>query len=56
MEDWMFGKAPILPNEVWSFGEEACPIITACLKQREQLIPYIMEVMREASDKGMPPS
>lgn len=55
MEDWMFGNDPIPPNEAWSFGDEAYPIIAECLKQREQLIPYIMDVMREASDKGMPP-
>ncbi len=43
------------PNEVWSFGEEAYEIIKGYLFMRERLRPYIMEQMRVAHDKGIPP-
>ena len=43
------------PNEVWSFGEEAYSIIRELLFLRERLRPYIMEQMRLAHEKGIPP-
>jgi len=43
------------PNEVWSFGEEAYPILTGLLFLREQLKPYLMELMEVASQTGLPP-
>jgi len=43
------------PNEVWSFGDEAYAIIKELLFLRERLRPYIMELMRQAHEKGTPP-
>lgn len=43
------------PNEVWSFGDEAYAIIKELLFLRERLRPYIMEQMRLAHEKGIPP-
>ena len=43
------------PNEVWSFGDEAYAIIRELLFLRERLRPYIMEQMRLAHEKGVPP-
>jgi alpha-D-xyloside xylohydrolase len=43
------------PNEVWSFGEQAYTIIRELLFLRQQLRPYIMELMRQAHEKGTPP-
>jgi alpha-D-xyloside xylohydrolase len=43
------------PNEVWSFGDEAYAIIKELLFLRERLRPYLMEQMRLASQKGIPP-
>lgn len=43
------------PNEVWSFGDEAYEIIKELLFLRERLKPYIMEQMRLAHTKGIPP-
>lgn len=43
------------PNEVWSFGEEAYPILCSFLHMRERLRPYVMEQMEKASKKGTPP-
>ena len=43
------------PNEAWSFGEEAYEIITDLLFLRERLRPYILEQMRLAHEKGIPP-
>jgi len=43
------------PNEVWSFGEEAYTIIGELLSLRERLRPYVMEQMRLAHEKGIPP-
>ena len=43
------------PNEVWSFGERAYGIIREILLLRERLRPYIMEQMKLASAKGIPP-
>ncbi|WP_411347586.1 TIM-barrel domain-containing protein [Paenibacillus sp. WLX2291] len=41
-------------NEVWSFGEEAYPILTAYMHLRETLRPYITDLMRQAHEKGSP--
>jgi alpha-D-xyloside xylohydrolase len=43
------------PNEVWSYGEEACAIIAALLRLRERIQPYILDQMRLASERGTPP-
>jgi alpha-D-xyloside xylohydrolase len=43
------------PNEVWSFGDEAYVIIKELLFLRERLRPYIMDQMRLAHEKGIPP-
>ncbi len=43
------------PNEAWSFGEAAYEIIRELLFLRERLRPYIMEQMRLAHEKGIPP-
>ena len=44
-----------IPNEVWSFGDEAYGIIREYLLLRERLRPYIMRQMRLAHEKGAPP-
>ncbi|GHV39478.1 glycosyl hydrolase [Clostridia bacterium] len=41
-------------NEVWSFGEEALPILEKYMRLRETLKPYIKEVMKQAHEKGSP--
>ena len=41
-------------NEVWSFGEEAYPILEKYLNRREELRPYVRELMREAHENGTP--
>ena len=43
------------PNEVWSFGEEAYAILVGLLALRERLRPTIEALMREASERGLPP-
>lgn len=43
------------PNEVWSFGEHAYGILREFLFLRERLRPYLMEQMRTASERGIPP-
>jgi alpha-D-xyloside xylohydrolase len=43
------------PNEAWSFGDETYAIIREQLLLRERLRPYIMEQMRLANEKGIPP-
>ncbi|MFD4636097.1 TIM-barrel domain-containing protein [Lentzea sp. NPDC058436] len=43
------------PNEVWSYGEEAYEILTAFLRLRERLRPYVMEQMRTTATTGVPP-
>jgi alpha-D-xyloside xylohydrolase len=43
------------PNEAWSFGDEAYAIITELLFLRERLRPYILEQMRLAHERGIPP-
>lgn len=42
-------------NEAWSFGEEAYRHISAAMMLRERLRPYVMDQMKLAHDKGMPP-
>lgn len=42
------------PNEVWSYGEEAGAILEKYLGLRERLRPYVMDVMREAHEEGLP--
>ncbi|KAL1584610.1 hypothetical protein WHR41_06970 [Cladosporium halotolerans] len=41
-------------NEVWSYGEEAYPILVKYLKIREELREYTRELMGEAHEKGSP--
>jgi len=41
-------------NEVWSFGEEAYEICKTYLQIRENMKPYIKELMRDANEKGTP--
>jgi len=41
-------------NEIWSFGEEAYPILEKYLHMRERLRPYIRGLMEEAHEKGTP--
>jgi alpha-D-xyloside xylohydrolase len=43
------------PNEAWSYGDAAYERITAALRLRERLRPYIHEQMRAASRTGLPP-
>jgi alpha-D-xyloside xylohydrolase len=42
------------PNEIWSYGEENCKILTDFIALRYRLIPYIMDQMRKASTDGTP--
>ena len=41
-------------NEVWSFGEEAYPILVKYLNRREALRDYIRELMKQAHEEGTP--
>lgn len=41
-------------NEVWSYGEEAYPILVKYLKTREELREYTRELMKQAHEKGSP--
>ena len=43
------------PNEIWSYGEEACGIMADYIALRERLKPYILSVMQEAHDTGLTP-
>jgi alpha-D-xyloside xylohydrolase len=43
------------PNEVWSYGDEAYGIISKLLLLRERVTPYILEQMRDAAERGVPP-
>ena len=53
------GKAdpnhPDVPNEVWSYGEDACKILSDQILLRDRLRPYIMEQMEVARKTGTPP-
>ncbi len=42
------------PNEVWSYGEEVGSILERYLRLREDLRPYLREVMRAAHTDGQP--
>ena len=41
-------------NEVWSFGEEAYPILVKYMRRREELRPYVRELMHLAHTDGTP--
>lgn len=41
-------------NEVWSFGDEAYPVLCNLLKLRERLKPYISRTMMQAHESGAP--
>jgi len=41
-------------NEVWSFGEDVYEILKDLLRLRERLRPYIHEIMKAASEHGIP--
>lgn len=41
-------------NEVWSYGEEVCEVLTGCLTLREKLKPYIKAVMAETHQRNAP--
>ncbi len=41
-------------NEVWSFGEEAYPILVKYMRRREALRPYVRGLMRQAHETGAP--
>ncbi|MBB6118345.1 TIM-barrel domain-containing protein [Nocardiopsis algeriensis] len=43
------------PNEVWSYGEEVYELLREMLFLRERLRPYVMEQMRAAHERGLPP-
>ncbi|MBX9388636.1 TIM-barrel domain-containing protein [Streptomonospora nanhaiensis] len=43
------------PNEVWSYGEEVYGHLRELLFLRERLRPYVMEQMRAAHERGLPP-
>ncbi len=53
------GKAdpnhPTVPNEVWSYGEESCQILSDQIRLRDRLKPYIMDLMGQATKTGRPP-
>jgi len=53
------GKAdpnhPNVSNEVWSYGEEACAILSDQIRLRDRLRPYIMAQMKAAEVSGLPP-
>jgi alpha-D-xyloside xylohydrolase len=53
------GKAdpnhPNVANEVWSYGEETCAILSDQILLRDRLRPYIMEQMRSAQKTGLGP-
>ena len=42
------------PNEVWSYGEEACGIMTKYIFLREKMRDYTRNIMREAHETGSP--
>lgn len=42
-------------NEVWSFGDKAYGIIKHLLFLREKLKPYLKDLAKAASEKGLPP-
>jgi alpha-D-xyloside xylohydrolase len=42
-------------NEVWSYGDEYYEILKDFLFLRERMRPYIMRIMKDASETGLPP-
>lgn len=42
------------PNEVWSYGEEAYPILVKYLNVREKMRDYVRETMRQTHETGKP--
>jgi alpha-D-xyloside xylohydrolase len=42
------------PNEPWTFGEATGEILRKWLTLREELRPYVLSVMREAHETGLP--
>jgi alpha-D-xyloside xylohydrolase len=42
-------------NEVWSFGDNAYPILKKYMFQREAMREYSRQLMREAHEQGKPP-
>jgi alpha-D-xyloside xylohydrolase len=43
------------PNEIWSYGENVYEIFKKFINVRENLKPYIKELMAKAHEKGTPP-
>lgn len=41
-------------NEIWSFGEEAYPILVKFIQLREKMRDYTRSLMQEAHEKGSP--
>lgn len=41
-------------NEIWSFGEDICEILTKYLFARENMRPYIRGLMEQAHENGTP--
>ncbi len=41
-------------NEVWSFGEEAYPILVKYMHRREEMRDYVRGLMQEAHEAGKP--
>ena len=41
-------------NEVWSFGEEAYPILVKYLRRREEMREYVRGLMKTAHEEGIP--
>ena len=53
------GKAdpnhPNVANEVWSYGDETCAILSDQIRLRDRLRPYIMKQMETAQKTGLGP-
>ena len=43
------------PNEVWTYGEDVCEILSGLLALRERIKPYVLQQMAVAADNGVPP-
>lgn len=56
LEGMGYGGAPSgADNEVWSYGEEVCEILSNYLFLRERLRPYIKLQMEKCHEEGIPP-
>ena len=42
------------PNEVWSFTDQVCDILSEYILLRERMRPYITKLMQQAHEKGTP--